>query len=186
MIGEDSICWCWTWRKKGPQGKEYRWIPETRRTTKQNLLELMDKQEEWSTGKEKAGKLQAPSHIPCLVHVFHLAFPELYYFIKQTDIIQFSHSVMFDSTVSWTAASQASLSMTNSWSLLKFISMELVTPSNHLILYSPSPPAFSLSNESVLRITWTKYWNFSFSISHSNEYSGLISFKIDCFDLLAV
>ena len=81
MIGDDSVCWCWPWRKKGPQGKEYRWIPETRRTTKQNLLELMDKQEEWPTGRYKAGKVQAPSHIPCLAHVFHLAFPELYYFI---------------------------------------------------------------------------------------------------------
>ena len=94
---------------------------------------------------------------------------------------------------SWTAASQASLSFTISQSLLKLMSIESVMPSNHLILCCPlllPPSIFSsirvFSNESVLHIRWPKYWSFSFSISPSNEYSGLISFRIDWFDLLAV
>ena len=89
----------------------------------------------------------------------------------------------------WTAAHQAFLSINNSQSLLKLMSLQFVMPSNHLILTSPSPPAFSLSqhqDESVLCIRWPKYWSFSFTISPSNEYSGLISFRIDWFDLLAV
>ena len=90
---------------------------------------------------------------------------------------------------SWTAARQASLSITNSQSLLKLMSIKLVMPSNHLILCHillllPSifPSIRVFSNESVLHIRWPKYWSFSFS----NEYSGLISFKIDWFDLLAI
>ena len=93
----------------------------------------------------------------------------------------------------WTAARQASLSITSSRSLLKLMSIESVMPSNHLILCCPRllPPSISpsirvFSNESVLHIRWPKYWNFSFSISPSNEYSRLISFTIDWFDLLAV
>ena len=93
----------------------------------------------------------------------------------------------------WTAACQASQSITNSWSLLKFMSIESVMPSNHLILCHPlllSPSIFPgirvFSNESVLRIRWPKYWSFSFSISPSNEYSELISFRVDWLDLLAV
>ena len=93
----------------------------------------------------------------------------------------------------WTAACQASLPITNSQSLLKLMSIELVMPSNHLILCLPLlllPPTFSsisvFPNESVLRIRWPKYWSFRFSISLSNEYSGLIAFRIDWFDLLAV
>ena len=93
----------------------------------------------------------------------------------------------------WTAAHQASLSITNSWSLLKLMSIESVMPSNHLILCRtllllPSifPRIRVFSNESVLHIKWPKYWSFSFSISHSNEYSGLISFRIDWLDLLDV
>ena len=85
------------------------------------------------------------------------------------------------------------LSITNSQSLLKFMSIELVMPSNHLILYHPLllPPSIFpsirvFSNESVLCIGWPKYWSFSFSISPSNEYSGLISFRINWLDLLAV
>ena len=82
----------------------------------------------------------------------------------------------------WTAARQASLSITSSQSLLKFMSIELVMPSNHLILSRPLlllPPSIRVfSNESVLRIRWPKYWSFSFSICSSNEYSGLISFRI--------
>ena len=93
----------------------------------------------------------------------------------------------------WTVALQASLSFTISWSLLKFMSIESVMPSNHLILCCPLlllPSIFPgirvFSNESVLRIRWLKYRNFSFSISPSNEYSGLISFRMDWLDLLAV
>ena len=93
----------------------------------------------------------------------------------------------------WTTASQASLSTTKSWSLLKLISIESVMPSNHLILCHHLlllPSIFSsirvFSNESVLCIKWPKYWSFSFSISPSNEYSGMISFRINWLDLLAV
>ena len=92
----------------------------------------------------------------------------------------------------WTAAHKASLSITNSWSLLKLMSIESLMPSNHLILcyllLLPSifPNIRVFSNESVLRITWLKYWSFSSSISPTNEYSGLISFRIDWFDLLVV
>ena len=93
----------------------------------------------------------------------------------------------------WTAACQASLSVTNSWSLLKLMSIKLVMPSNHLILCCPlllPPSVFPsiriFSNESVLHIRWPKYWSFSFSISPSNEYSGLISLRMDWLDLLVV
>ena len=110
---------------------------------------------------------------------------------KLSNIQSVSHfgcSVMSDSLwPPWTAASEASQSITYSQSLLKLVSFELVMPSNHLNpLSSPSPPAFNLfrvfSNESALRIRWTKYWSFSFSISPSNEYSGLISFRMDWLD----
>ena len=93
----------------------------------------------------------------------------------------------------WTAARQASLSITNSQSLLKLTSIKSVMPSNHLILCHPLlllPSIFSsirvFSSESVLRIRWPKYWSFSFTISPSNEYPGLISFRIDWWDLLAI
>ena len=92
-----------------------------------------------------------------------------------------------------TAARQASLSITNSWSLLKFMSIKSVMPSSHLILCNPLlllppiPPSIRVfSNESVLRKRWPKYWSFSFSISPSNEHPGLISFRMDWLDLLAV
>ena len=106
---------------------------------------------------------------------------------------QFSCSILSNSVMPWTAAHQASLSITNSLTLLKIMSIELVMPSNHLILYHPLlflPSSFPsirvFSNESVLRIRWPKYRSFSFSISPSNEYSGLISFRIDWLNLLAV
>ena len=90
-----------------------------------------------------------------------------------------------------TAACQAFLSITNSWSLLKLMSIESVMPSNHLILCHPLllPPSLFprirvFSNQSVPQIRWSKYWSFKFSISPSNEYSGLISFRIDWLDLL--
>ena len=93
----------------------------------------------------------------------------------------------------WTAAHQASLSITNSWSLLKLMSIDSVMPSNHLILCRPLlllpsifPSIKVFSNESALHIRWLKYWSFSFSISPSNEQKGLISFRMDWLDLLAV
>ena len=93
----------------------------------------------------------------------------------------------------WTAAHQASLSFSISWSLLKLMSIESVMPCNHFVLCRPlilQPSIFPsirvFSNESALHIRWPKYWSFSFSISPSSEYSGLISFRIDWFDLLAV
>ena len=93
----------------------------------------------------------------------------------------------------WIAARQASLSITNSQSSLKLMSMELVMPSNHLILcrslllLPPIPPSIRVfSNESTLCMRWPKYWSFSFSISPSNEHLGLISFRMNCLDLLAV
>ena len=93
----------------------------------------------------------------------------------------------------WTAACQASLSITSSWSLLKLMSIESVMPSNHLILCHPLllPPSIVpsirvFSNESVLCIRWPKYWSFSFNIRHSNEHSELIHFRMDWLDLLAV
>ena len=94
---------------------------------------------------------------------------------------------------SWTAVRQGSLSIASSWSLLKFKSIESVMPSSHLILclYLLLPPSIFcsirvFSNESVLGVRWPKYWSFSFSINLSNEHSGLISFRIDWLDLLAV
>ena len=94
--------------------------------------------------------------------------------------------------IPWTAVCQASLSFTISWSLLKLKSIESVMPSNHLILCHPLlllsifPSIRVFSNELALRIRWPKYWSFRFSISPSNNYSGLISFRIDWFELLAV
>ena len=116
----------------------------------------------------------------------------------QFSSVHFSRSVESFSRVwffstPWTAAHQASLSITNSWSLLKLMSIESVMPSNHLILCRPLfllpsifPSIRVVSNESVLHIRWPKYWSFSFSISPSNEYSGLISFRMNWLDLLAV
>ena len=109
-------------------------------------------------------------------------------------LVQFSsviHTVQLFAT-SWTAARQASLSITNSWSLLRLMSIASVMPSNYLflcrlLLLPPSifPRIRVFSNELVLYNRWPKYWSFSFNISHSNEYSGLISFRMDWLDLLA-
>ena len=108
-------------------------------------------------------------------------------------LYHFSCSVVSNSATPWTAAHQASLSITNSRSLPKLMSIELVIPSNHLIFCHPLlllPSIFTnitvFSNESALCINWPKYWNFSFNISPSNECSGLISFRIDWLDILAV
>jgi len=93
----------------------------------------------------------------------------------------------------WTAAWQASMSIINSWNLPKLMSIELVMPINHLIFFHPLllPPSIFprirvFSNKSALCIRWPKYWSFSFNISPSNEHPGLISFRMDCLDLLAV
>ena len=102
-----------------------------------------------------------------------------------------SHVRLFSTP--WIAARQASLSITNSWSSLRLTSIESVMPSSHLILCRPLlllpsifPSIRVFSNDSTLRIRWLEYWSFSFSISPSNEYSGLISFRMDWLDLLAV
>ena len=113
--------------------------------------------------------------------------------ISYISSVHFSHSVVSDSATPWTAAPQTSLSITSSQTLLKLGSIESVIPSNHLILCHPLllPPSVFPSirvftNEAAVHIRWPKYWSFSFSISPSNEYSGLISFRMDWFDLLAV
>ena len=113
--------------------------------------------------------------------------------IQQLTSVQFSRSVVSDSATPWLAAHEASLSITNSWSLLKLMSIESVMPSNHLILCCPLlllpsilPSIRLFSNELALCIRWPKYWSFSFSISPSNEYSGLTSFRMAWMDLLAV
>ena len=110
---------------------------------------------------------------------------------KYKGLLLFSHVRLF--ATPWTAAYQAPLSSTISWNLLRFVSIESVMPSSHLILCClllllPSilPSIRVLSSESALCIRWPQYWSFSFTISSSNEYSGLISFRIDWFDLLAV
>ena len=116
-----------------------------------------------------------------------LLFSRIY--VLFSSVQSLSHVWLF--VTPWTAARQASLSITNSWSLLKFMSIDLVMPFNHLILCCPLlfllsifPSLRVFSSESVLRIRWLNDW--SFSISPSNEYSGLISFRIDWLDLLAV
>ena len=110
---------------------------------------------------------------------------------KVTSVQLLGHVQLF--VTPWTAACQTSLSITNSQSLLKLMSIESMMPSNHLIVYHPLlllpsifPSIRIFSNESVLCIRWPKYWSFSFSISPSNEHSGLISFRMDWLDLLAV
>ena len=110
---------------------------------------------------------------------------------KFSSVQSLSHVWLF--VTPWTAARQASLSITNSQSLLKLMSIESVMPSNYLILCCPLlllpsifPSTRVFSNESVLCIRWPKYWSLSFIISPSNEYSGLISFRIDWFDLLGI
>ena len=111
--------------------------------------------------------------------------------IQFSSVQSLSHVRLF--AIPWTAAHQASLSITNSWSLLKLMSIESVMPSNHLILCRPLlllpsifPSIGVFSNELAIFIKWPKYWSFSFSISPFNEYSGLIYFRMDWLDLLAV
>ena len=111
--------------------------------------------------------------------------------IQFSSVQSFSRVRLF--ATPWTAACQASLSITNSRSLCKLMSIKLVMPSNHLTLCHPLlllPPITPIirvfSNESTLHMSWPKYWNFSFSISPSNEHPGLISFRMDWLDLLVV
>ena len=111
--------------------------------------------------------------------------------VQFSSVQSLSHAGLF--VIPWTAAHQASLSITNPWSLLKLMSIALVLPYNRLILCCPLlllppilPSIMVFLNESVLHIRWPKYWSFSFSIGPSNEYSGLISFRIDWLDFLAV
>ena len=132
-------------------------------------------------------------YLSCLTHLSYYAHTPVFVFCFCCDssVQLLSHIQIF--ATPWTTACQASLSITNSH-LLKFMSVKSVMPSiqpSHP-LSSPSPPTFNLasirvfSNESVLHIRWPKYWSFSFSISPSNEYSGLISFRMVWLDLLAV
>ena len=122
----------------------------------------------------------------------HTKFRKIPNFISSFSSIQLLSHVQLSATA-WTTACQASLSITNSRSLLKLMSIEAVIPSSHLILccplllLPPTPPSIRVfSNESALHIRWPKYWSVSFNISPSNEHSGLISFRIDWLDLLAV
>ena len=123
--------------------------------------------------------------------ILHLCSTILYYTLQFSSVQLPSHVQLF--ATPWTAACQASLSITNSRSTPKLMSIELVMPSNYLILCCPLLLLISLfpsirvfSNESALRIRWPKYWSFSFNISPSNEHPGLISIKMDWLDLLAV
>ena len=131
------------------------------------------------------------------IHVFCSFFNQIVFvflfFLLSCMLLWFSSSVVRDSATSWTAAHQASLTFTISWSLVKCVSIESVMPSYHLILCHPLlllpsifPSITVFSNESVLGIRWPKYWSFHFSISPSNKYSGLISFRMHWLDLLAV
>ena len=141
-------------------------------------------------------------HLLWKLPFFSSVLPNIFFFSQTLDW-QWLSSVQFSSIQSlshaglcatpWTAGHQTSLSIINSRSLLKLISIKLVMSSNHLILCHPLllplsifPTIRVFSNESVLPIRWPKYWSFSFSISPSNEYSGLISFRMDWLDLLAL
>ena len=131
-------------------------------------------------------------HAPIFLNTLLLILHTVPWLIRFSSV-QFSRSVVSNSVTPWIAARQASLSNTDSWSLLKLMPIELVIPSSHLILCRPLlflPPiplsirVFSI--ESTLPMRWPKYWSFSFSISPSNEHQGLISFRVDWLDLLAV
>ena len=127
----------------------------------------------------------------CVIVGEHRSSADDFYFLQFSSVQSLSHVPLF--VTPWTAASQVFLSITNSWSLLKLMSIKSVMPPNQLILCRPLlllpsifPSIRVFSNKSVLCIRWPKFWSFSFSISPSNECSGLISFRIDWLDLLAV
>ena len=131
-------------------------------------------------------------NIDCDSQITHSLHHVSFIVIDNHIIVQLLSPIQLFAT-SWTAAHQSSLSITISWSLLKLMSIESMMPSNYLILCCPlllSPSIFPsirvFSSESVLCIKWPKYWSFSFSFNPSNEYSDLISFRTDWFDLLAV
>ena len=127
-------------------------------------------------------------------HYCHQRSTENEFYLVLFDIfLLFSYPVVSDFVTPWSTASQASLSLTISWSLPKFMSIALVMPSNHLILWylllllpSIFPSIRDFSSEWAIHIRWPKYWSFSFRISLSNEHLGMISFKTDWFDLLTV
>ena len=128
--------------------------------------------------------LQWKNNNPLYVYIYM-------YMYEFSSVQSLSHVQLFETPQ--TAARQASLSVTNSWSLVKLMFIESVMPFNHLILCRPLllltsifPSIRIFSNESALHIRWPKYWSFSFNISPSNEHSGLISFRMDWLDLLAV
>ena len=138
------------------------------------------------------GHHRALSWAPCAIEQLPTSYLILYMVVYVSQSVQSLSRVRLFATP-WIAACQASLSITNSWGLLKLTSIESVIPSNHLILCHPLfllpsilPSLRVFSNESVLHIRWPNYCSFSFSISPSNEHSGLISFRIDWLDLLAV
>ena len=135
---------------------------------------------------------RARVHTHTVLCLFPFRHPQPLMKFESSYLIQFSCSVQLFATPR-TTAHQASLSITNSWSLLKLTSIAMVMPSNHLILCRPFlllpsifPSITVFSNESALHIRWPKYWSFSVNISASNEHSGLISFRMDWLDLLAV
>ena len=124
-------------------------------------------------------------------YIFCKAIGGIYTSVQFSSVQSLSRVRLF--ATPWIAARQASLSITNSWSSLRLTAIESVMPSSHLILFRPLlllpltvPSIWVFSSELALHIRWPKYWRFSFSISPSNDYSGLISFMIDWFDLLAV
>ena len=128
----------------------------------------------------------------CVFSLLHWpAVPQSLFLFQFSSVQLLSHVQLF--AIPWIAARQASLSITNSWSSLKLTSIKSVVPSSHLSLchpllfLPPIPPSIRVfSNESTLHMRWLKYWSFSFSISPSNEHPGLISFRMDWWDLLAV
>ena len=139
-----------------------------------------------SMGSQRTGHDWACTHI----HTHTMSISSIYVNLFIIVFQSLSHVWIF--AAPWTIALQASLSSIF-WSLLKLMSIELVMLSNHLVLCHPLlllpsifPSIRVFSNESIHRIRWTKYWSFSFRISPSNEYSGMISFRVDWFDLLAV
>ena len=143
------------------------------------------------SGKILYDSLGLDGNQPCLPELAKMITIFKNYTINISSVQSLSHVQLF--VIPWTAACQASLSINNSWYLLKLMSIELLMPSNHLILCRPFlllpsifPSIRVFSNESALHIRWPKYWSFSFSISPSNRHPGLISFRMDWLDLLAV